>query len=570
MNSLTSKLSCILPFIFFPLLIIFRKRKKIAYTFICLALITLTGCYLSFYRTNTKPSIDTATASRLSSESKYFIIHFANSTNGLEQVSVNGDMIYGKIVPLPAEHSKYLHPDSASRQNRVRAKDKRDALLEVHLYTNTELKHNDSLFSASITSFNRADVYELNKGATTANHIISTVGIVLVTTTIVGLIAFAIACNCPQVYIDNNGAYSFTSGMYSGAVYSTLERMDYLPLNTVPYDAKEVSFKMANAKNEEQFINKVELLQINHLPGTYILPDRHGNILSYHDIHFPVKAVTKGSDDITDILKKTDSAYYSFDNAGNDNGFSDVMLNFDKPEDAATAKLVIHARNTSWAGLLHKEFMQFFGDNFNKWREKQEKADTKELEKWQTDQALPLMVYIKIAGGWKFVDYFPIIGNTATRDMIMQINTKEITGNKIELKLETAYRFWDLDFAGIDYTTDEAFTPNVIEPKMVLKSDSTDQRIVLLNNDKVYTHLSNDEFISFRYALPASAENTVSSYILASGGYYHDLERITGKTNYNELYKFQSKGAFDQFSREKYKKAQDVALALKTVNKQQR
>src|SRR6266542_564810 len=447
MNSLTSKLSCILPFIFFPLLIIFRKRKKIAYTFICLALITLTGCYLSFYRTNTKPSIDTATASRLSSESKYFIIHFANSTNGLDQVSVNDDMLYGKIVPLPAEHAKYLHPDSASKKNRVKAKDKSNALLEVHLYTNAELKHNDSLFSASITSFNRADVYELNKGATTANHIISTVGIVLVTTTIVGIIALAIACNCPQVSIDNNGAYSFTGGMYSGAVYSTLERMDYLPLNSVPYDAKEISFKISNVKNEEQFINKTELLQINHLPGTHILPDRHGNIFSYHDMHLPVRAITNGSDDIAYILKKTDTAFYSFDNASNNNGFSDVKLGFHKPANATTAKLIIHARNTYWASLLHKEFLQMFGDNFEKWREKQEKADTEELEKWQTDQALPLMVYIKTTAGWKFIDYFPLSGNTATRDMIMQINTKDISGDKIELKLETAYRFWDLDFA---------------------------------------------------------------------------------------------------------------------------
>ncbi len=72
-------------------------------------------------------------ASRLSSESKYFIIHFPNSTNGLEQVSVNGDSLYGKIVPMPPEHTKYLHPESGSKTNRVKAKYKKDALIEVHL-----------------------------------------------------------------------------------------------------------------------------------------------------------------------------------------------------------------------------------------------------------------------------------------------------------------------------------------------------------------------------------------------------------------------------------------------------
>jgi hypothetical protein len=569
MNSLTSKLYGIASFIFFPLLIIFLRRKKNYYVFICLVFIALTGCYLNFYRTNTKPSIDPATASRLSSELKYFVIHFANSTNGLEQAKVEGDMLYGKIVPLPFEHSKYLHPDSGSKKNRVKKKDKNDALVEVHLYTNAELKYGDSLFSASLTSFNRADVYELNKGATTANHILSTVGVVLVTTTIIGLIAFAIACNCPQVYVDNNGAYSFTGGMYSGAVYSTLERMDYLPLNSVPYNAKEISFKIANVKNEQQFINKAELLQINHLSGTHILPDRHGDIHSYNDMHFPVKALINNRDDIKDILKKTDGAFYSFDNAANDNGFSDVKLSFDKPGNVPTAKLVIHARNTYWAGLLHKEFLQLFGENFEKWREKQEKANTKELEKWQTDQAIPLMVYMKTASGWKFVDYFPLIGNTATRDMIMQIDTKDIRGNKIELKLETAYRFWDLDFAGIDYSADKNFTINIIKPETVLKSDSTDQKTSLLNNDKMYTHLADGEFILFKYALPASAGNTVSSYVLASGGYYHTMEPITGKTNYKELYKFQKKGAFDQFSREKFKEAEDVAVIMKSITRQQ-
>ena len=49
--------------------------------------------------------------------------------------------------------------------------------------------------------------------------------------------------------------------------------------------------------------------------------------------------------------------------------------------------LIIHARNTYWGGLVHKEFINLFGDDFEKWRAKQEKANPKELEQWQTDQA---------------------------------------------------------------------------------------------------------------------------------------------------------------------------------------
>jgi hypothetical protein len=44
------------------------------------------------------------------------------------------------------------------------------------------------------------------------------------------------------------------------------------------------------------------------------------------------------------------------------------------------------------------------------------------------------MVYVKTNDGWKFVDYYQLIGNTATRDMIMQVDTKNIPGNTIEIK----------------------------------------------------------------------------------------------------------------------------------------
>ena len=113
MKSLRSGLLQIAPFIFFPFLIITRKKKKVIYLFGLLLVISLSSCFLNFYRTNTKSSIDASTTAQLSSEKKYFIIHFINSTKGLENVFVKNDSLYGKIVPLPPEHAEYLHPDTS-------------------------------------------------------------------------------------------------------------------------------------------------------------------------------------------------------------------------------------------------------------------------------------------------------------------------------------------------------------------------------------------------------------------------------------------------------------------------
>ncbi|MEO7802197.1 MAG: hypothetical protein ABIR81_09365 [Ginsengibacter sp.] len=561
MTTLHQKLSGIAPMIFFPLLIIFRKRRYVIYACAFLGIMLLSGCYLNFFRANTQPSIDASTMTRLKSENKYFIIHFQNSTNGLEDAFVNGDTLHGKLVPIAPEHLKYLHPDLPKR-TRFKKVDKKAVLMEVHLYTNDKINIQDTFYTASLASFDKLDVYELNKSATNANHIISTVGFAYAGLTVLSFIFLLVACNCPQVYVESNGNYDFKSGLYSGAVYSTLERMDYLPLNTISPAAKNISFKIANAKNEEQFINKVELLQVKHQPGKKVLADRHGHFFSYSNLMSPVSTSSRENRDVQNVISKVDESYYSFDNTSNKNGLSDIILTFDKPENVNKAKLVIHARNSYWGGLVHKEFLQLFGDGYERWRERQEKADPKKLEQWQMEQALPVMVYLKTPKGWKFVDYFPLIGNTASRDMIMSINTAEINAEKIELKLETAFRFWDLDFAGMDFRVDKHFETTVLKPDIARSLDGVDQNIVLADNDDQYTHLTGENTISFTYKVPASNTIESSSYFLVSGGYYHNLEPITGKTQIVELMKFRKKGAFSKYSREKYQQAEEMSAVF--------
>ena len=103
---------------------------------------------------------------------------------------------------------------------------------------------------------------------------------------------------------------------------------------------------------------------------------------------------------------------------------------------------------------------------------------------------------------------------------------------------------------------------------MAIKSDSAKEKEILKSSDAQYVHLINDESIAFEYVIPQTKINTKSSYFLVSGGYYHTLEHGTGKADYTELIKFKKSGAFDKFSREKYKEAQDVAAIMNNETKE--
>jgi hypothetical protein len=161
-TSITERLSSIAGFAFFPLLIIARKRRIVLYSLFFTMTISLCGCFLNFFKTDTQSSVDANTLSSLTDKQKSFIIHFANGNKALQGAYVKDDSLYGSLFAVPPEHLKYMEPKPASKRNRVLTRDKEIVLTEVHLYTNSGFPES-SPYTAAVTSFYRTDIYELNK-----------------------------------------------------------------------------------------------------------------------------------------------------------------------------------------------------------------------------------------------------------------------------------------------------------------------------------------------------------------------------------------------------------------------
>ncbi len=283
MKSVISRLSTA-PYLLFPLIIVYRKKKKATIAIILLLTIGATSCYKQFYQSNTKYTTDTDMLQKLQASNKYFILHLPERNIGLINLSIKNDIIEATEVLLPPSHTSELNPKTKG-SNSVKISDKDSVLMEVHLYSDKVLNKSGGI-SLAISDIKRIDVYEFDKNATRSSFIISTVGIVIVSSAIIGLIALAslaTTCNCPQVYVENNGAQQFNGGMYSGAVYSTLERTDYMPLPLIRTRENKVKLSIANAPNEEQFINSVQLFQVGHSSEEKVLLDRHGKIHAFKE-----------------------------------------------------------------------------------------------------------------------------------------------------------------------------------------------------------------------------------------------------------------------------------------------
>lgn len=548
-SSIIQKLGRISLLIFFPMLLLRRWITLKGITIILVGLV-LTGCFQYYFRTATRNQLDLATLQRLRNSGRYFIIHTGDSIVALQNMELQDNVLEGDLAPVEPSHLGYMHP-RVDKTNRVRRKDKSAKLIEVHLYASSITARDQKHIAVPLSSFDRIDVYEYDKGATTANHVFSWVGVAIVSGFAIAMIAFLIACNCPQVYACNDGQCAFKSGVYSGAIYAGLERADYLPLEPPIAGQKKYQFRISNVADEVQFINHLSLLQVDHPAGTHVLADRTGRLLTYVKPVQPITAADNNNVKVTGALLETDDHVFSFDSRNADNGRSYVDLTFEKPAGAQTGKLIVHAGNSPWSGYVFHQFISLFGNRFEAWRDKQEQGTRSKPEQWQLDQNLPLKVYVETQEGWKYVNYFAATGNTASRDMVMSLDLSAVASTKVRVRIETVYRFWDLDQVAMDFSPERPVATRYLSPVSVVRNDGEDEGNLVATTDSLYCHLANGQFINVAFNLSETADFQ-RSYFLVSSGYYHTASRSRQPADQTALLKFQQPGVFDQFSRTQF------------------
>ena len=538
-------------FLFLPVLFLFMKRKRnLAIGYILTVCFLTSGCYQFFYSTNTKTGINDSTLAKLKTSNKYFIVHLKDGDYALKNISVDSNQLRAVVGPILSEHKNYLDPEAGTSPS-YKKKQAGEVLNEIHIYALTQNLEDSTHLSIPISSITRVDMYEKNIKKTKTNHAISTVAVVVIPIGILVALVAA-ACNCPQVYAYDGSQYQFKSGVFSGAIYSSLEKTDYLPLdNPVNVNGKYM-FRLMNNQQEQQFINQLQLIHIPHDATTNVLLDRYGLI---HTYQHPVAPITTSltTDEAGQTFRWRDGNTFMFNQKSDPaSDFGSVILSFQKPAEVKQAKLIVNAKNSLWAGYVFEEFSSLFGDKFQKYQAKQDKANRQKIERWQKEQALSLMVYIETDKGWQLADYYPTTGNTAGRDMIMTVNIPDNKQSIIRIKLESAFMFWELDYIAMDFSPDIALKPEFIHPASASKSEHDGNEITSLYSiDSQYSTLLQDEFLSVEFETPATT-TLQNSYFLVSTGYYHSQKQYSGKADLVELNHFKKKGFFSEYSETKF------------------
>ncbi len=424
---------------------------------------------------------------------------------------------------------------------------------QVHIYVDSfkvDYTTTRNKIIVPLTSIIRVEVYDVDIGLTVFYNVAGTAAAI-------GIVFLAILLtkeSCPFIYAFDGESYKLCGEIYSGAIHPPLERHDYLPLPALKPANNEYLIKMTNEVHEIQYTNLTELLVIDHPMNSDVLVDKYGVPHTLTALQSPKAALNLKDESILDQITRIDSLNYMGDAVKEENNLLDgIILSFDRPQNADTAKLVVWAKNSFWLDYIYGQFYNLFGNVYHDWFEEQKTAPASRMQKWAMDQGIPLAVYLEKNGEWEFVDYFNVIGPLAPKKDVLAIDVSDIQANEVKIKLEFGFLFWEIDFLAMDFSADLPVQKNKVTLKSALDQDGLDVANLLFHDDSSYQVLAEiGEHVSLKFPVPELAGDINRTTILHTKGHYQVLRNPQGIPNLPLLYSFRKPGRFIEFSKKRY------------------
>jgi hypothetical protein len=524
--------------IFDPMII-----KKVVLVFTLAAFLNLSiGC--SYYKVNTRQGATAEQVIDFQKNNKYIILHHEQQAWQLTGISADDNRL-GGVLARNYGHKYYLttDPDGINRYKN------KEVLDEIHIYaTKFTTGAKDSVY-VDMGDITRIELYDPAVEATTASYILTGLGVAALAFVTFMIIVLATKESCPFIYAYDGEKYRFIGEIYSGSTHPPLERHDYLALPGIEPVRGEYRLKISNEIHEIQNTNLAELEVYDHPQGVVVLVDKYGKPQTIAEAQAPASASNLLGRDVRGRISARDTLSYLGDGLGKDQAQEDgLILRFDRPEGAASAKLVIRAKNTFWLDYIFGRFHDLFGIAYGRWQEKQKHASADGLRRWMLEQKIPLIVSVQRNGQWEMRDYYNLTGPMAYRDDVLCLDLEGLGEGPIYVKLEAGSLFWEFDYVGMDFSRDLPVQRTVVPLKTAVNEKGEDVKDLLSSDDGQYyiqPEIGNQAILAFTAPRGSSRARTV---VLHSKGHYQILRNPSGRPDREYLESFREKGQFVKFS----------------------
>ena len=485
---------------------------------------------------------------------KYIVIHSGQHIWNLSNIEVNEDekTISGIVESIDLRHVS-KKPREVKRTHRYEDK---AVLNEVHFYISTKSDHKyGDRATIPFSEINSVSVNDKNTGKTIINVVGTVIGILAV----IAIIALATKSSCPFIYAKDGEEFVFTGELYPGILTPNQQRDDYLLLPNLNEVNNEYSIKITNELKEVQYTDFVQLLEIDHPYDVQVLLDKNGNPQTFSNIIPPNNVLVDNLNiENSPALIKDNNSYLFNSEINSSSSTRNIELEFNKPQNLKNAKLFLTVKNSMWLDYVFGKFNEQFGTYYAQFQKDQQAFSLEKSTKWIQEQNIPLSVYLKTAAGWELVDRINTVGPMASRDIAVPIDLSKVAGNEVIIKLETGFMFWEVDYAGIDYTENMALDIKYINPYEALDGNGENVTEALSATDQNYfvqPNIGDEVVVTFKMSEPN--QDLKRTCFLKNRGYYNYIRNYEGKPDFQKLKLFRAAGAFTDFSKYEYEALMD-------------
>ena len=505
--------------------------------FLLISLLILGSCH--YYKTLPIEPVSNESLETLASYKPDIIVHLANENLAYRLIdsSITNDTLRGiQGGGLGLTHK--FHKKSFLKKKGYQE----DLLTIIHIYTTLE-GIGEGKVDIPISAIKTVEIHEKNVAAS----VITSAAIPIVIAGVVVGGAFVIACACPQVESTAGQSTQFHGSLFPGAIFKSLKREDYLILDNVLVDEGNINLKIFNNLPETEYIDQLQVLEVGHNGYSYLGVSNENEFVGYNQAETSTLAIGGSSNKITNTLISRDNLVYNFDNLDSPDDLNSIILNFDKSKLSGDSKLVIRGKQTEWLETVANYIFLNIGKSYNNWVKRRDRMPG---EKWLEKnewQGVALNVYLKVNDKWKYIGSHHDGGTMSMRELVMDIDLSKVTGPSFEIKLESAYKIWELDYVGLTNDWNEDLIVNTLDIQSIVDEDGRDISNTVAVDDGNY-HIQEGEG-SYVNLVTKGRSMASSTIVLQGTGYYHHIRDYEHKADLRFFMKLNSKLGVQELSR---------------------
>ena len=505
----------------------------------------LVGC--NFFKVRTHYSI---TSEQLEiAKDDYIIVHMlSGEAYRLDHIIIDteNNEITGVKEKIDAEHHLLNVVYHSNNRYQPKLNPRQD---ELHLYTNSNDDMHGDHIKILLEDIVKVEVYNNQTGKLILSYVGGAVGL------LVGVGVAVLLSSCPFIYTLDENDYNFRGEIYGGAIAPNLERDDYMPLPDFTSIDSVFKLKITNELKERQYTDVAELLMIEHPNDIEVLMDSYGAPYSLKRPVSPISATTDlGNDYLSEIKTHDGIAYQFFDETTENKDFSSIDLSFISTGPTNQMKLVLNLKNTIWLDHTFERFGSLMGNQYDRISSKQNSSPAEQKIQWSKDEGIMLAVKLKTANGWRTIDHINTVGPLASRSIVVPIEADCQAGDELIVRLESGYHFWEVDYAAMDFTSDDPLEINRLPLLAAVDENNIDLMSAIAHQDGDYLeqpYIGAEAILTFDGRPDIQSQKTTTLF-LHTRGYYEYIRDYTGKPNISELKKFRMTGTFARFAKTRF------------------